>query len=304
MAVPRFDAFFLPFLKCIADGEIHWITALAEEIADHMQLTAEDRAERLPSGQTSRYRNRIGWTRTYLSNAGLIESPERGKWRITPRGSEVLAENPDHIDVDYLMQFPEFQEFSTRKKSFPRTTDKGSSAPDSTPEELLEESHLTLKENVKDELLRKVKAAPPEFFESLVVELLVKLGYGGSREDAGRTIGGTGDGGVDGVINEDRLGLDVVCIQAKRWENTVGRPVVQAFAGSLEGVRARKGVVITTSDFSKGAHEYVSQIEKRIVLIDGGQLVELMFENNIGVSPITAYEVKRVDSDYFEESYD
>ena len=304
MAVPRFDAFFLPFLKCIADGEVHHIAALGEKIADHMQLTAEDRAEKLPSGQSSRYRNRIGWTRTYLSKAGLIESPERGKWRITERGSKALAEDHDQLDVSFLMQFPEFQEFSTSKKSTSGDLEKLPNASDSTPEELLEESHLTLKSNVQEELLSKVKAAPPEFFESLVVELLVKMGYGGSREDAGRTIGGSGDGGVDGVINEDRLGLDVVYVQAKRWENTVGRPVIQAFAGSLEGVRAKKGVVLSTSDFSKGAREYVSQIEKRIVLIDGRQLVELMFEHNIGVSPVTSYEVKRVDSDYFEESYD
>jgi restriction system protein len=249
MAAPKFDAFFLPFLKCVSDGEVHHIAALGEKIADHMQLTAEDRSEKLPSGQSLRYRNRIGWTRTYVSKAGLIESPERGKWKITERGAKALAEDHDQLDVNYLMQFPKFLEFSTSKKSASVDVENLPNASESTPEELLEESHVTLKSSVQEEILGKVKAAPPEFFESLVVELLVKMGYGGSPEDAGRTIGGSGDGGVDGGINEDRLGLDVVYVQAKRWENTVGRPVIQAFAGSLEGVRARKGVVLTTSDF-------------------------------------------------------
>jgi restriction system protein len=201
-----------------------------------------------------------------------------------------------------LKRFPEFKEFHTHRKPSSESEEQDDETSTATPEELLEESHGALKENVTQEILERVKAAPPAFFESLVVELLLRMGYGGSREDAGRTVGRSGGGGVDGVINEDRLGLDVVYIQAKRWENTVGRPVVQAFAGSLEGVRARKGVLITTSGFSADARQYVSQIEKRIVLVDGEQLAGLMFEHNLGVSPVASYEVKKVDTDFFEES--
>ena len=193
----------------------------------------------------------------------MLESPARGECQISPRGLEVLAEKPQKLNVLYLKKFPEFQDFCTYKKlSSDHCDDGDDTVSNETPEELLEKSHGALKENVTQDLLVKVKSASPDYFESLVVELLLGMGYSGSREDAGRTVGRSGDGGVDGVINEDRLGLDVIYIQAKRWEGTVGRPVVQSFAGSLEGVRAREGVLITTSGFSSEAKEYVSQIEK------------------------------------------
>lgn len=303
MAVPDFQAWFLPFLKHLADGKNHRLSDLYEDLAKELALSADDRSEMLPSGKQLKYKNRIGWARTYMKKAGLIESPARGECRITSRGLEVLANPPDRLTVKFLKQFPEFKEFHTYKPSAP--LDPHTEADDdsgATPEEALEQAHQTLKDDVTQELLDRVKSSHPSFFEALVVELLLRMGYGGSREDAGKTIGRSGDGGIDGVIKEDRLGLDFVYIQAKRWENTVGRPVVQAFAGSLEGARAKKGVLITTSSFSAEARQYISQIEKRIVLVDGEELASLLFEHNLGVSPVASYEVKKVDTDYFEES--
>jgi restriction system protein len=303
MAVPKFQSWFLPFLKLLEDGNNHRLSELYQVLADQFELSEEDRSEMLPSGKQLKYHNRIGWSRTYLKKAGLVESPVRGECRITNRGLEVLAQNYEHINVRFLKQFPEFIEFHTHNPSLQKKSDDvESDETDETPEELLEKSHRTIRDNTTQELLERVKNAPPSFFESLVVDLLLKMGYGGSLENAGQTVGRSGDGGIDGIINEDRLGLDVVCIQAKRWEGTVGRQVVQAFAGSLEGARARKGVLITTSNFSNKARHYVSQIEKRIVLVDGEQLAGLMFEHNLGVSPVAAYEIKRIDTDFFEES--
>lgn len=301
MAVPDFQTWFLPLLKRLADGKPHRIADLQRQLAQDLQLSDDDLKESLPSGRALTYKNRVGWARTYLNKAGLIESPQRGEWQITDRGQAVLAQNLDRLNVGFLKQFPEFLDFHQHKPSASDTpnTDDGS---ETTPEEQLEQAYEALRENAEQELLQKIMSATPEFFERLVVELLLKMGYGGSREDAGRTIGGSGDGGVDGVINEDKLGLDVVYIQAKRWENTVGRPAVQGFAGSLEGVRARKGVFITTSGFSIGAREFVRNIEKRIVLVDGKQLANLMFDHDIGLSTTATYQVKRVDTDYFEES--
>lgn len=305
MAVPDFQTWFSPLLEQVADGEDHRLSDLYEQLADQLNLSEQDRRERLPSGKQLTYRNRIGWARTYLKKAGLVDSPGRGLCRITDRGRSVLANPPDRLNVRFLKQYPEFINFHTYTGpaepaldvGYPNENDSGT-----TPEEQLQISYSTLKENLAQELLERVKTAPPHFFELLVVELLLRMGYGGSREDAGRTVGGSGDGGVDGIINEDRLGLDVVYIQAKRWEGTVGRPVVQAFAGSLEGVRARKGVLITTSCFTSDARHYITQIEKRIVLVDGQQLAHLMIEHNLGVSLVASYDVKQIDNDYFEES--
>lgn len=303
MAVPDFQTWFLPLLKRLADGEIHRLRDLYLELADDLELSDEDRKEMLPSGKQLVYHNRIGWSRTYLMKAGLLAAPGRGVCRVTERGRGVLADSPAKLNVKFLKQYEEFREFHTYKKPTNReSANDVDETSEETPEELLERAHKDLRANVTSDLLARVKDAPPEFFEQLVVDLLVRMGYGGSREDAGQTVGRSGDGGVDGVIKEDRLGLDLVYIQAKRWEGTVGRPVVQAFAGSLEGFRAKKGVMLTTSDFSSGAKEYVAQIEKRIVLINGRQLADLMFEFDLGASPVTVYEVKRVDTDFFEES--
>jgi len=303
LAVPGFQIWFKPLLSALSDGEVHKLSDLYSQLADELGLSAEDRREKLPSGKQLTYMNRIGWARTYLKKAGLIESPGRGQCRITDRGLQVLKEDPNPLNVRYLKRFQEFVDFHTYKpKNDDLASNDSDEAKSSTPEEVLEEAHRELRETVSADLLDRVKAAPPEFFENVVVELLLRMGYGGSRENAGRTVGRSGDGGIDGIINEDRLGLDVVYIQAKRWDGTVGRPVVQAFAGSLEGVRARKGVLITTSQFSSDAHEYVRQIEKRIVLVDGKELARLMFEHNIGVSTVANYEVKKLDLDFFEDS--
>jgi len=254
----------------------------------------------LPSGLQNKFTNRVGWARTYMKKAGLLGSPERGTIRITERGLQVLESRPKEINSEFLKQFPEFVEFQ-RPATKPRKTATQLAERNKTPEELLEESYIELYDGLVADLVEKVKSGSPQFFERLVVDLLVKMGYGGSRKDAGEAIGRVGDGGIDGIIKEDKLGLDVIYIQAKRWENTVGRPSVQAFAGSLEGVRAKRGIMITTSQFSSEAREYVRHIEKKIVLVDGEMLAKLMVDHNLGVSAVASYDIKKVDSDYFEE---
>jgi restriction system protein len=302
MAVPDFQSWFLPLLTRIGDGELHKMADLYEELAADLKLSHEDRAVMLPSGKQVMFENRIGWARTYLKKAGLVESPGRGVCRITQRGKDTLAAKPDRLNIKFLERYPEFVDFhkATPKDDGGHVSKTPTSESDETPEETLERVHQGIKSELIQELLERIKTAPPSFFERLVVELLLRMGYGGSREDAGKTVGRSGDGGIDGVINEDRLGLDVIYLQAKRWDATVGRPVVQAFIGSLEGFRANKGVLITTSQFSPDARSYVGQIGKKIVLIDGEQLANLMVEHNLGVSVVTTYDVKKVDSDYFE----
>ncbi len=303
MPVPDFQSWFLPLLKRIADGALHKMPDLYEELANDLGLSEADRSEVLPSGKQVTYQNRVGWARTYLKKAGLLESPGRALCRITPRGLDVLASKPARINIRVLEQYPEFVDFhrAAPKQVGAPTPKQAISESDETPEETLERVHQGIKTQLVQELLERIKTAPSNFFERLVVELLLRMGYGGSREDAGRTVGRSGDGGIDGIINEDRLGLDVIYLQAKRWEATVGRPVVQAFIGSLEGFRAKKGVLMTTSTFSGEARTFVGQIEKKIVLIDGEQLANLMVEHNLGVSTTTTYEIKKIDSDYFDE---
>lgn len=230
-----------------------------------------------------------------MTKAGLLETTGRARFRITERGLSVLQNNPTVINNDFLSRFPEFLQF----RAIRRTTRRDYNEPAGTPEETLEASYQNLRGELVQELLERVKGCTPSFFENLVVDLLVAMGYGGSKKDAGQAIGRTRDGGIDGIIKEDKLGLDVVFIQAKRWDGTVGRPVVQAFAGSLEGQRARKGVLITTSQFSPDAVDYVGRIEKKIVLIDGEELCQLMIDHGVGVTEVARYVVKKIDSDYF-----
>lgn len=266
----------------------------------------------LPSGTAPLFDNRVGWARTYLKQALLIESRKRGVFHISARGKELLAKNLPQIDNSTLEQYQEYLDFKLRR-SEPRETLKhealNAQVPlvriiepptDSTPEELFSQAYQRLRSNLEAELLEQVKGSTPAFFERLVIDLLVSMGYGGSRRDAGRAIGKSGDGGIDGIIKEDKLGLDVIYIQAKRWEGTVGRPEIQKFAGALQGQRANKGVFITTSNFSREAEEYVNIISSKIILINGEQLATLMVDHNVGVSPISAFEIKRIDSDYFE----
>jgi restriction system protein len=303
MAVPGFQSLMLPILQITDDGEEHTSVEVSDILAQQFHLTEDDLREPLPSGKQPKYINRIGWATTYLRKTKLLEGTGRGKFRITERGKTVLRENPSKIDLKYLERFPELATFrGDVNQDQPIIDDAVTPAVTQTPREVLEASYQILRRDLAQELLDRIKQKPPVFFERLVVELLVAMGYGGSLKDAGQAIGRSGDGGIDGVIKEDRLGLDYIYIQAKRWEGTVGRPVVQAFAGSLDEVKARKGVMITTSNFSQDARRYVERIEKKIVLIDGEQLTQLMIEYNVGVTIEETYVVKKVDLDYFEEA--
>jgi restriction system protein len=304
VAIPNYQTIMLPLLKLASDGKEHKFSQAVEELADEFNLSTEERNELLPSGSQAVFNNRVGWARSYLKQAGLLESPKRGFFTITPKGTELLGTNPEKIDISVLEQFPEFIEFKNRKKAksgnegkVEISTERGF---DLTPEDSLAEAYKQLRSALESEIINAVKEASPSFFERLVVDLLVKMGYGGSRQDAGKALGKSGDGGIDGIINEDRLGLDVIYIQAKRWEGSVGRPEIQKFAGALQGQRARKGVFITTSSFTKEAIEYASLIESKIILIDGERLSKLMVDHNVGVSTIGMYEVKKLDSDYFD----
>ena len=301
MAVPDFQTLMLPLLKTAADGQDQSISEAIDALAQEFRLSDEEREELLPSGRQARFDNRVGWARTYLKKAGLLQSTGRGRFRITERGSSVLKDNPAKIDMKFLEQFPEYVEFRSVSKPADKS-DQGDHETDRTPEEVLEQSYQYLRSDLAEELLERIKECSPRFFEKLVVDLLVSMGYGGSRKDAGEAVGRSGDGGIDGTIKEDKLGLDVVYIQAKKWDGTVGRPVVQTFAGSLDGVRAKKGILITTSNFSHQASDYVERIEKKIVLIDGQQLAELMIDHNIGVAEVQIYSVKRLDTDYFGDT--
>lgn len=239
----------LPLLLACADGEDHRSRDLVQTVSDHFALTDQERKEMLGSGEQTVISNRVGWAKTYLKRSGLLDNPQRGVVRLSARGQQVLKESPEKINIAYLRKYPEFQEFrlrSPRAESFAKK-EIDNSRDTFTPEESLEASHAALLDALAVELLEQVKKCSPSFFEGAVVKLLVAMGYGGSLADAAQVVGGTGDGGIDGIIKEDKLGLDVVCIQAKRWQSAVGRPDVQAFAGSMEGRRARKGVLITTS---------------------------------------------------------
>jgi restriction system protein len=305
MAIPDYQALMLPLLQLAADGEEHKFRTSVEKLADLFKLTEDERAELLPSGGYPLFDNRVGWARTYLKKAGLLQSPKRGVFLITDRGRGVLEKKPERIDTAFLEQFREFRDFRTKRRSTtskqPRNTEEAQSTDSqSTPEDSLALAYRHIRNTLESDLLEQVKLASPAFFERLVVDLLVKMGYGGSRQDAGRAIGRSGDGGIDGIINEDRLGLDVIFLQAKRWDNVVGRPEIQKFAGALQGQRAKKGVFITTSNFSREAREYASFIDTPIVLIDGDRLVSLMVDHDVGVSTTGTYELKKIDSDYFD----
>jgi|CZCB01.1.fsa_nt_gi restriction system protein len=299
MAVPDFQSLMLPFLRLVGDGREHSLSKVTDVLADQLNLSAEDRREMLPSGRQTRFRNRVGWVATHFRKAGLLESTGRGKFRITARGIEVLKENPQYLDMKYLQQFPEYREFRGLNNS---EEDDPPPSPDNlqTPEELLEFAHQKLIAQLSEELLERVKNSSPDFFEKLVLDLLVTMGYGGSVKDAAEKVGRTGDGGIDGVIKEDKLGLDVICVQAKRWQNPVGVSVVREFVGSLLDRKAKKGVLITTSSFSNEAREYAARVGNT-VLVDGQKLAELMIEHGVGVTEIARYTLHKIDSDYFEE---
>lgn len=298
MAIPDYQTLMRPLLHFASDGNEHTNREVFNVLAAEFNLSDDEQNKLLPSGRQSIFKNRIGWAKSYLKQASLLEFPRRGSFCITSRGLQVLKANPERIDITVLTEFSEFQTF--RKRTHP-TKKVEQESPSETPEELLESAYQSLRVTLVQELLDSVKQGSPSLFERVVVELLVKMGYGGSRQDAGKAIGKSGDEGIDGVIKEDRLGLDVVYIQAKRWEQPVGRPEVQKFVGALQGQRARKGILITTSEFSKKAHSYVQTIENKIVLINGEQLANHMIDYGLGVSSVASYEVKKLDSDYFTE---
>lgn len=293
-----------PLLEQVNDGAEHTFSSLLPPLAQRFNLTDDDLTRLLPSGRQGMFRNRVHWASFYMLKARLVERPRRGHIRITERGRQALQQ-PSVINAKFLEQYPEFQEFIGANRGpddpNPPITPPTPQGVSQTPEEQLEAGYQRYRESLASDVLSRVRSCSPAFFEQLVIDLLVAMGYGGSRSDAGQAVGRSGDGGVDGIIKEDRLGLDAIYVQAKRWEATVGRPVVQGFAGSLEGHRARKGVLITTSDFSADARDYVTRIEKRIVLISGSELATLMIEHGIGVTEVTSYVLKRLDGDYFEE---
>lgn len=298
--IPDYQAIMLPLLKLCGDGQEHSLREATEKLASDFGLSPQDREQKLPSGQQSVFGNRVGWARTYMKKAGLLDTTRRGYFKITARGREVLDKKPSRIDVGFLNQFQEFRTFRALRHEKADSLNEAQ-VELKTPEEALENAYEDLRSNLASEILQRLKSSQPGVFEKTVVELVVRMGYGGSLRDAGQAIGKSGDEGIDGIIKEDRLGLDVIYIQAKRWENTVGRPEIQKFAGALQGQRAKKGIFITTSDYSKEATDYAARIENKIILIDGEQLAQLMIDYNIGVTPVTTYEIKRVDSDYFVE---
>jgi restriction system protein len=295
----------LPLLKILGDNQVHKSAELKVKISDLFSLTEEERRELLPSGTQLTIANRVYWAISYLKMAGLLSSPEKGSYTITVKGLEVLSNPPEKINIKFLRTIPEYKEWQERSKSSkvnPPAAGQGDTISEITPDELLESSFAKLQDVLSLDIIDKIKSCTPEFFEGLVVDLLIRMGYGGSRSEAGKVLGKSHDGGVDGLIKEDKLGLDIIYIQAKKWDNTVPVSQVRDFAGSLLSKKARKGIFITTATFPKSAYEFIASIEPKIVLIDGEQLAELMIENNLGVTIKKSYEVKKIDLDYFEEA--
>jgi restriction system protein len=299
MTIPLFQQIMLPLLQLLEDKQEHSLRQVIDSLTNQFNLTQEEQHELLPSGKQAIFDNRVGWARTHLKKAGLIESTRRGFFRITDRGLQVLKQKPAKIDVKFLNQFEEFREFRAIRREKPEELDEEET--ETTPEEALANAYQDLKNNLASELLQQLKASSPTQFENMVIDLLVAMGYGGSRKEAAKAIGRSGDEGIDGIINEDRLGLDVIYVQAKKWEGTVGRPEVQKFAGALQGQHARRGIFITTSNFSKEAADFASRVDNKIILLDGDTLVQYMIDHNIGVTPSVNYEVKKIDLDYFTE---
>lgn len=300
MAIPNYQGVYLPLLQLLQDGQEYSLRQVVDLLSKtkYFNLTSEEQNKLQPSGRQTIFGNRVGWSLLYLKKAGLIESTKRGFYLITDRGLKAIKEKPEKIDNKFLSEFEEFRKFRaiTREKSISQEEES-----ETTPEESFANAYENIRGVLANDLLEHLKASSPKQFESIVIDLLVAMGYGGNRKEAAKVIGKSGDEGIDGIINEDRLGLDVIYVQAKKWEATVQRPEIHKFVGALQGQHAKKGIFITTSDFSKGAIEYVKGIENKIVLIDGNDLVQYMIDHNIGVTPYANYEVKKINSDYFSE---
>jgi restriction system protein len=304
MAIPDYQSIMLPLLTHLSDRNEHKMRDVTDELAIKLGVTEEEQKELLPSGVAPVFYNRTAWAKTYLKKAGLIDSPRTGVVIISARGIDVLNKNPKSLNVKFLKQFSEFMDFQSPKRENGEIyQDPQEDQTIQTPEEMLESAYQKIRQSLAIELINKVFELSPAFFEKLVVELLVKMGYGGSMKDAGKAIGKSGDEGIDGTIKEDKLGLDIIYIQAKRWKpgNVVGRPEIQKFVGALAGQGAKKGIFITTSNFTKEAIDYTPRNETKIVLIDGTQLAQLMIDYNLGCTTQQAYEVKKIDGDYFGE---
>ncbi|MBR8829401.1 MAG: restriction endonuclease [Gomphosphaeria aponina SAG 52.96 = DSM 107014] len=309
MTIPDFQSLMLALLEYAGDKKEHTLREAVECLSNQLNLTHEQRKELLKSGKQTVFHNRVGWACTYMKKAVLLISNRRGYFQITERGLDVLSSYPGQINIEYLSQFPEFIQFRNSRKDSPveqgedlAEEKKGEGKQLLTPEESIEAAHQRLQDNLAQELLVQVKSCSADFFERLVVDLLLQMGYGGTRKDAGQAIGGSGDEGIDGIIKEDRLGFDIIYLQAKRWEGKVTRPEIQKFAGALQGQRAKKGIFITTSSFTPEAKNYVKAIDTKIILIDGEELAQLMVDFNVGVSTVATYEVKKMDQDYFTEA--
>ena len=305
MSIPDFQSLMLPVLKAATAGEVK-VSQVVETLADDLQLSNEDRNELLPSGKQTTFSNRVHWAKTYMTKASLLVSTKRGHFKVTKLGEETLNKKPEKINNAYLSQFTEFQEFrkaSKASKKEPKATDTTEATEAETPDAVMREAHRNIELTLRKELLDRILAAPPSFFETIVVNLVVAMGFGGSVEDAGRSLGKTGDGGVDGVIDQDALGLDRVYIQAKRYQagNQVGAGAVRDFFGSLDTFKAGKGVFVTTSAFSSAAKQAVELMSKRIVLVDGDRLATLMIRHNVGVRVEETLYVKVIDEGFFPE---
>ncbi|MBA3675008.1 MAG: restriction endonuclease [Chitinophagaceae bacterium] len=310
--IPDYQSLMLPLLKMANENQELTFNLVIDNLSKQFNLSEEDLNKLLPSGKQRVFINRIHWAKSHFKMAGLLEDTKRGHFKITERGKNILNQNPSLINIKFLRQFPEYLKFQLGKKGdgTEKILDiKQKDVPEQltensipqTPEEQIEEGYQEIYQSLNQEILRKLKSVHPSFFERIVIELLVKMGYGGSIAEAGQATRYTNDEGIDGIIKEDKLGLDVIYIQAKRWEGNVARPEIQKFVGALAGQRAKKGVFITTSSFSKEAITYAAQMDAKIVLIDGDNLAQYMIDYNLGVSIQNIYEIKKMDSDYFEE---
>ena len=307
MPIPDFQSIMLPLLRSMSDGAEHTNKEVLETLSQGFGLAPEESKARLASGADYVFRNRVAWARAHMKGAALLENPRRGVAKITAAGRRLLETAPTAIEIKTLRQYPAYREW-IKPKSAPKPESAPSDRADDdieatkTPYERIEESFEILTDALSELILEQLRSASPTFFEKVVIEVLVKMGYGGSRRDASERLGGTGDEGIDGTIKEDRLGLDIIYVQAKKWEATIPRPEIQRFVGALHGKHARKGVFITTSTFSQGARDYAETIDSKVILIDGRTLAQFMIDYNVGVSTEAVYEVKRLDSDYFEDA--
>jgi restriction system protein len=304
MPIADFQSLMLPIMKIAGDGAEHRGHELRQRIGEQLGLTEEERKQLLPSGSQPVFTNRIAWARSHLTMAGLLEKTGKGRFRITQRGKEAMASNPSTINMRFLLQFPEYAEARSRAKT-DTPVDVAAEArvsESASPQERIELAFRELNNSLTTELRSKLASIDPFRFEQVVLDLLVKMGYGGSKKEAAQVTQRTADEGIDGLINEDRLGLEVIYIQAKRWKHKVGRPEIQNFVGAIAGKKAGKGIFITTSDFYDNAREYAASLHQKLVLIDGRRLAELMIEHNIGVAPEQPYIIKKIDTDYFEEA--